>query len=194
MSNSKSKRGLPEGFRVHITPETLSSAPVNPPDYLDAVTTVGQQSRAPRGEAGEPERPKKADKPRKPSQKDMEEALQPRPSSPSRTVRRKKQINLTAQTEDHLDALVDLSSQYSEERNVKASDVAEAIFNAAYAARSEIDFSRVRSRGRWGTATATAFRDALRAAFEQAIARRYLKQRGVDLDMIRTESAGDRSI
>jgi hypothetical protein len=182
-SNSK-RRGLPDGFRVEITREKPPAAPVDPPDYLDAITQPKSQptpvsaavSKA-FAPAIEPEH--KSDAPQIPSA-----------PTTKRSPSRKKQLNLTSHTEVKLDFTVAAVSRYSVEPKVRASDVADAIINAAYDARAEFDFSRVRKRGRWGTPTATAFRDSLRASFERAITRRYLKRHGINLDDLLIDGEG----
>jgi hypothetical protein len=49
-------------------------------------------------------------------------------------------------------------------------DIYEALILAAYEAREETDFSRIRPRGRWGTPTAAAFRVALKTALQRGLA------------------------
>ena len=56
-------------------------------------------------------------------------------------------------------------------------DIHEALILAAYEAREENDFARVRPRGRLGTPTAAAFRVALKSAFRRGVAAHAQKER-----------------
>jgi hypothetical protein len=86
------------------------------------------------------------------------------------------QMNLTPETQRMLDGLIDDVRTYSAEKNATMADVYEALILAAYEAREENDFARIRPRGRWGTPTAAAFRVGLKTALQRGIAAHVRKE------------------
>jgi hypothetical protein len=93
------------------------------------------------------------------------------PTSPARlrTTVPRKQVNMNPETLNMVDQLMDYVQTYSVEKNLKASELFNALVLGLYEAREHIDLSRVQPRGRWGTPTAAALPIALKNAFQRAI-------------------------
>lgn len=191
---AKEKRGLPQGFGLNVAKPT--EEPVRWGDYVDeemaprvareaapdaqkVVPMVQPAERAPaRVEDDEDD-----DTPAPPSARQLadedarSERLQrfrrrePAPK-PVKQVQRplRVQLNMTPDTQRMLELLLDDVRTYSSEKHATAADICEALVLAAYEAREEHDFSRIRPRGRWGTPTAAAFRVALKTAFQRGTA------------------------
>lgn len=99
------------------------------------------------------------------------------PTSPARlrTTVPRKQVNMNPETLSMVDQLMDYVQTYSVEKNLKASELFNALVLSLYEAREHIDLSRVQPRGRWGTPTAAALPIALKNAFQRAI-RKYSEE------------------
>lgn len=89
-----------------------------------------------------------------------------RPLTPPR-----KQVNMTPETLRMVDDLLRHLRQYSQERDVRASELFHALVLAVWEVREQLDLSRVQPRGKWGSPTAMALPVALKNSFQQAIIR-----------------------
>ena len=70
-----------------------------------------------------------------------------------------------------IDELIDQMKHQSVQKDLKGSEMFQALVAALYDAREYIDMGSVPPRGRWGTPTANAFPVALKNAFHDAIQR-----------------------
>lgn len=89
-----------------------------------------------------------------------------RPLAPPR-----KQVNMTAETLRMVDELLTHLRQYSQERDVRASELFHALVLAVWEVREQLDLSPVQPRGKWGSPTAMALPVALKNSFQKAIVR-----------------------
>ena len=89
-----------------------------------------------------------------------------RPMAPPR-----KQVNMTAETLRMVDELLTHLRQYSQQRDVRASELFHALVLAVWEVREQLDLSPVQPRGKWGSPTAMALPVALKNSFQKAIVR-----------------------
>jgi len=198
---AKAKRGLPESFSLNVSKDepvqwgdyveeemTPRRPPAPPPDTSKIVTMPTPAERI--AEPPVAQAPQVMRSPGPPTPRPQEYPEEPF-AAPLRARRREPvpqpvrqaprplrvQLNLTPDTQRMLEALMDDVQTYSAEKKAGMADIYEALILAAYEAREENDFSRVRPRGRWGTPTAAAFRVALKSAFQRGIAAHIQKER-----------------
>lgn len=186
---AKERRGLPEKFSLNVS--RPSDEPVRWGDYVEEEMSSRERRSEPDpakvvqmpAAAARPAEVESVRLPIEPVADSQPDELAPAVATP-RARRREPapkpikqfqrplrvQLNLTAETHRMLEALIDDVQTYSSEKNATMADVYEALILAAYEAREENDFARIRPRGRWGTPTAAAFRVALKTALQRGIA------------------------
>jgi len=169
--------GLPSEFKINV------DKPVDLGDYLDETAEPFQtvqlrrQSRKQVETVAlvleESEEEKTQDGPQKPSH----DVVQLRSKKEERAVEtlkkrkpvRRKQINMSPKTLERFAELVHYVQEYSQQSDAAASEVMDAIISAHYDAMSQLRLGSVPPRGRWGTPTAQAFKDAMSRAFTNAL-------------------------
>lgn len=82
---------------------------------------------------------------------------------------KRKQINMTPQTLERFEEIVTYVQEYSQQSDAAASEVMDAIISAHHDAMNKLRLGSVPLRGRWGTPTAQAFKDALSSALVSAL-------------------------
>jgi len=82
----------------------------------------------------------------------------------------RRQFNMTPQSMQMVDDLVNRIQRYSNENYPSGSELIRALVAAAYEARELLDLSRVPARGHWGSQTAKIFEDSLKSSIQRAIA------------------------
>lgn len=177
MAKGKKSVGLPGDFKINV------DKPVDLGDYLDETTEASKTVQLRR----------QAKKPVEPvvelSEEPIEQEAQtePKKSTPEvvrlrskqeaktgdRPKKRKpvkrKQINMSPKTLERFAELVNYVQEYSQQSDAAASEVMDAIISAHYDAMSRLRLGSVPPRGRWGSPTAQAFKDALSRAFTDAL-------------------------
>jgi hypothetical protein len=83
----------------------------------------------------------------------------------------RKQVNMTPETLRMVDELLTHLRLYSQERDVRASELFHALVLAVWEVREQLDLSPVQPRGKWGSPTAMALPVALKNSFQRAIIR-----------------------
>ncbi len=169
--------GMPTDFKINV------DKPVDLGDYLDETTEPSKtvQLRRQTKKTVEPvvelseepveekvqEAPKKStrDVVRLRSKQDSQTSDKPKKRKPVK----RKQINMSPKTLEHFGELVNYVQEYSQQSDAAASEVMDAIISAHYDAMSQLRLGSVPPRGRWGTPTAQAFKDALSKAFTEAL-------------------------
>lgn len=191
---AKERRGLPEKFSLNVS--RPSDEPVRWGDYVEE--EMGNRERRSEPELAKVvQMPPPATRPveSEPSRLPMDPVVEAHDdevlAAASMRQRRREptpkpvkqfqrplrvQMNLTPETQRMLDGLIDDVRTYSAEKNATMADVYEALILAAYEAREENDFARIRPRGRWGTPTAAAFRVGLKTALQRGIAAHVRKE------------------
>lgn len=197
---AKAKRGLPDSFSLNVSKDE----PVQWGDYVEEEMTPRRREvvtpatdspkvlpmPTPAARAADPapviaprvaretERQLPQDYPEDPlAESPRQRRREPVPQAVRQFPRPLRvQLNLSADTQRMLEALMDDVQTYSAEKKAGMADIYEALILAAYEAREENDFARVRPRGRWGTPTAAAFRVALKSAFQRGIAAHVQKE------------------
>jgi hypothetical protein len=176
-------RGLPESFDLDV-PQSAISGPVQLGDYLDEVDTP-PPTRNLRG--GAPRERNVVEMPAWERREARGEAIPttslpshtrkapPKPRRVTTTVLR-KQVNMTPETLQMVDDLLNYVRTYSPQPDTRASELFHALVLSLYEAREHLDFSKVPPRGRWGTPTASAFPVALKNAIQTAITRDYYEK------------------
>lgn len=168
--------GLPSDFKINV------NKPVDLGDYLDETTEPSKTVQL-RRQARKPVEPvaELSDEP-------LEEQAKEAQQKPTRDVVRlrskqeqtgdtakkrkpvkRKQINMSPKTLERFGELVNYVQEYSQQSDAAASEVMDAIISAHYDAMSQLRLGSVPPRGRWGTPTAQAFKDALSKAFTEAL-------------------------
>lgn len=183
---AKKRPGLPAGFNINVSEELLDG-PVQLGDYLDeeeaprrapdrpanqepAARSAPEFEPAEEGASTTPSpeaprsQPLRAVAPRPPSSPPSGSRRAPAPKKPERT-----QVNMSAETIRMQQELLNFIQTYSVQKDAKLSEFYEALITALWEARSHVDLSNVRPRGRWGTPTARAFPVQLKNAFQEAI-------------------------
>lgn len=186
----KPTRGLPESFRLEVSKEAMRG-PVQLGTYDDEFTEPATRSTVSPAPQIVRQSPAVAEARRIPSPTASLAATRvmsssPPPDAPSEAVepvssppaggrhfRRvsRKQLNLTPETLRMIDELIDQMKHQSVQKDLKGSEMFQALVAALYDAREYIDMGSVPPRGRWGTPTANAFPVALKNAFHDAIQR-----------------------
>jgi hypothetical protein len=179
-------RGLPESFELDV-PQSAISGPVQLGDYLDEEDTplparkpreaaVRERNvvEMPRRERND-ERGEILPKPTAPSQSAQTRKTPPKPRRVITTVLR-KQVNMTPETLQMVDELLNYVQTYSVQTDTRASELFHALVLSLYEARENLDLSKVPPRGRWGTPTASAFPVALKNAIQLAIVKDYYEK------------------
>lgn len=200
---AKPKRGLPDSFSLNVTQDEPAgwgdyveeemtprrTPPAEPTNVVAMPAPAERQAEPPPSPAA-----RVAPEPRGTERLGTErlrEELPEEPFAASRQRRREPvpkpvrqlqrparvQLNITPDTQRMLETLLDDVQTYSAEKKTGMADVYEALILAAYEAREECDFSKIRPRGRWGTPTAAAFRVELKNALQRGIAARVQKER-----------------
>lgn len=82
---------------------------------------------------------------------------------------KRKQINMSPQTLERFSELVTYVQEYSQQSDAAASEVMDAIISAHHDAMSLLRLGSIPPRGRWGSPTAQAFKDALSRSFTEAL-------------------------
>jgi hypothetical protein len=101
--------------------------------------------------------------------------MPPNPRRVTTTVLR-KQVNMSPETLQMVDELLDYVRTYSAQTDTRASELFHALVLSLYEAREQLDLSKVPPRGRWGTPTASAFPVALKNAIQMAIIQDYYQK------------------
>jgi hypothetical protein len=176
-------RGLPESFDLDV-PQSAINGPVQLGDYLDEVDTP-PPIRNPR--EGAPRERNAVEMPVRERMEGRGEAISatslpshvrkspPKPRRVTTTVLR-KQVNMSPETLQMVDDLLNYVRTYSPQPDTRASELFHALVLSLYEAREHLDFSKVPPRGRWGTPTASAFPVALKNAIQTAIVRDYYEK------------------
>jgi hypothetical protein len=81
----------------------------------------------------------------------------------------RRQINMSPKTLEAFAELVRYVQEYGPQPDAAASEVMDAIVSAHYEARDVLNLGGVPARGRWGSPTSQAFKDALSRAFTNAL-------------------------
>lgn len=81
----------------------------------------------------------------------------------------RRQINMSPKTLEAFAELVRYVQEYGPQPDAAASEVMDAIVSAHYEARDALTLGGVPPRGRWGSPTSQAFKDALSRAFTNAL-------------------------
>lgn len=166
--------GLPEGFKLAV------AHPADPGDYLDETeikipkeenaNRVSEEKESKAEEIGENKREgdissnlSGTECPISNSEKSIEASLV------KSTRPKRKQVNMNQATLDKLSELVELVRDFSQQQDAAASEIVDAIISMVHDSRDSINLSKVPPRGRWGTPTAQAFKDALGRAFVKAV-------------------------
>lgn len=199
---AKSKVGLPSGFSLNVKapvelgdyldetterPRPFAPAKREPEARTEPQATKGVQ--APLGQKIEKEiiPPETLEEPQPVFEvsQSSSHAVTPklrdtgaRVSSPSKKARkpvRRKQINMSPRTIERFADIVRHVQEYSPQADTAASEVMDAIISAHYEAMSSLRLGAVPARGRWGSPTAQAFKDALSRAFTNALIEHYQK-------------------
>jgi hypothetical protein len=173
-------RGLPESFELDV-PQSATGGPVQLGDYLDEEDSPPPARRPREGtphERNVVEMPRKergeVTLPRTPSPSQVRK-MPPNPRRVTTTVLR-KQVNMSPETLQMVDELLDYVRTYSAQTDTRASELFHALVLSLYEAREQLDLSKVPPRGRWGTPTASAFPVALKNAIQMAIIQDYYQK------------------
>ncbi len=157
MAETKKKRevGLPAGFGISIAVDR----PVDLGGYLDEVL--------------EPTKPEKTTHAAG-KQSGAQEGSEPEATATKtlRTEPPRKQMNMKPETMRKVEELLNLVRNRGPQRTTAMSEVFDAMIGILYESRDSIDFAGVPKRGRWGSATASAYVTALGKAFADAICQR----------------------
>ena len=170
----KESRGLPPNFDLDLP----TDKPVELGDYLDeeaALSSTGRQTHIepPVTAAYEPSPFPPAPPtsvPVTPPGSFPQRAYLSRQQLRSGAVPR-KQLNATPETMRMLDELLMQIRQQSMEKDVRTSELFNAMVLCVYEARAYLDLSAIPPRGRWGSPTAASLPVALKNAFMEAISR-----------------------
>ncbi len=175
--------GLPGSFKLNVTP------PVDLGHYLDepgiaqpSVKLRRKQQTVSLTQEGDPEakiedQERKAVEPADEPQVQSGEVVRIRSKESEKKATqakklpavRRRQINMSPKTLEAFAELVRYVQEYSQQPDAAASEVMDAIVSAHYEARDTLSLSGVPARGRWGSPTAQAFKDALSRAFTNAL-------------------------
>jgi hypothetical protein len=149
-------RGLTQGIDVP-TPPPVEPRPIVParPTTRELVPTVPERHE-PAGEA-----------PRRPS-------LHPAWKRP-----RRKQLNVSAEGERMVEALLRHFQQYGPQDDVKMSELFEALVIVAHRSMDRLDLGELPRRGAWGSQTEKNFPIAIGESIARAIVEEYAKWREV---------------
>jgi len=171
----KESRGLPPDFDLNLP----TDKPVELGDYLDeeaALSSTARQTHIeppPVTAAYEPSplpAPPPTSIPVTPAGSFPQRAYLSRQQLRSGGVPR-KQLNATPETMRMLDELLMQIRQQSMEKDVRTSELFNAMVLCVYEARAYLDLSAIPPRGRWGSPTAASLPVALKNAFMEAISR-----------------------
>ena len=172
----KESRGLPPDFDLKLP----TDKPIELGDYLDeeaALSSTGRQTleHPVTGAYESPAAPATSAPvtppgPTASSQSFPQRAYLSRQQLRSGTVPR-KQLNATPETMRMLDELLMQIRQQSMEKDVRTSELFNAMVLCVYEARAHLDLSAIPPRGRWGSPTAASLPVALKNAFMDAISR-----------------------
>jgi hypothetical protein len=183
--DNKRTRGLPESFELDV-PQSAVSRPVQLGDYLDEEGTP-PPTRKPREGAPRERNVNVVEMPRNERREGRGESLPkatalsearkspPKPRRVTTTVLR-KQVNMSPETLQMVDELLNYVRTYSTQGDTRASELFHALVLSLYEAREHLDLSKVPPRGRWGTPTASAFPVALKNAMQMAIVKDYYEK------------------
>ena len=164
----KPSRGLPKGFELNVpvelgdyldeqTPEAHVDSPIQP-----AASTRSAHRGGDSGDFGTVSAISSA--------KPEENPAKPEANPPlTRISPPRKQFNMTPDTLRMVDELLIHIRNHSGERDVRASELFNALVLTVHEVRSFLDLSRVPARGQWGSASAAALPIALKEAFQEAI-------------------------
>jgi hypothetical protein len=83
---------------------------------------------------------------------------------------RRKQLNVSAEAERMLEALLRQFQQYGPQEDIKMSELFEALILIAYESRDKLNLGVLPRRGAWGSQTEKNFPIAIAEAFARAIA------------------------
>jgi hypothetical protein len=92
---------------------------------------------------------------------------------------RRKQLNVSAEAERMLEALLRQFQQYGPQEDIKMSELFEALILIAYESRDKLNLGVLPRRGAWGSQTEKNFPIAIAEAFARAIAEERSKWREV---------------
>ena len=169
----KESRGLPPDFDLNLP----TDKPVELGDYLDeeaALSSTGRQHIEPPVTGAYEPSPLPASPPTSvpvpPPGSFPQRAYLSRQQLRSGAVPR-KQLNATPETMRMLDELLMQIRQQSMEKDVRTSELFNAMVLCVYEARAYLDLSAIPPRGRWGSPTAASLPVALKNAFMEAISR-----------------------
>jgi hypothetical protein len=82
---------------------------------------------------------------------------------------RRKQLNVSADAERMLEALLRQFQQYGPQEDIKMSELFEALIMIAYQSRDKLNLGDLPRRGAWGSQTEKSFPIAIAEAFARAI-------------------------
>ena len=157
------RRGLPEDYRLSLSEEDFADKePAEVGDFFDEDVSVPAQESSDQPKVI----PIREANPASPSvtADDIPKSTPPQ----SRNSLRRRQINMTPEVDQMVDELLHDVSTYSGEKNPTAADLIHVLVTIAHGARQEFSFSKVPSRGRWGSPTVKVFHDSLMAVVTRA--------------------------
>jgi len=191
----KRSRGLPEGFELNAAEDL----PVSIGDFLDeedetrnrllarklATPAKAEPAAVPRPQltqgivaraVQEPVSPRRELTPPAPAPNPhvvqaLEPPVEPKKSSlhPAWKRPRRKQLNVSADAERMLEALLRQFQQYGPQEDIKMSEIFEALILIAYESRDKLNLGALPRRGAWGSQTEKNFPVAIAEAFAKAL-------------------------
>jgi len=158
----KPSRGLPKGFELNV--------PVELGDYLDEQTPEAHVDSSPIQPAAGTTSALRGGDSGDFGAVSATSSAKPEANPPlTRMSPPRKQFNMTPDTLRMVDELLIHIRNHSGERDVRASELFNALVLTVHEVRFFLDLSRVPARGQWGSASAAALPIALKEAFQEAI-------------------------